>query len=118
MYLRCVVAVGGDEGSPGELESGEVEWARGECREESAAVVGPLAVVVVVVVIVRGEECVTEADAALECVACEEVAWEVCLPCCCKTEWARKAERKEERNGWFEGMSPAVCLFVARPVGL
>ena len=86
MYRRCVVAVGGDEGSPGEVESGEVEWARGECREESAAVVAPFDVVVVVVVMVRGVECVTEADAVLECVACEEVTWEVCLPCCWRTE--------------------------------
>jgi hypothetical protein len=105
-----VAAVGGDEGSPGEAESGEAEWARGECREERAAVVAPLDVVAVVVVIVRGEECVTEADAVLECVACEVVTWEACLPCCWRTECARKADRKEERNGWFEGMSSSACL--------
>lgn len=41
-------------GLPGEVERGEVEWARGECREESAAVVTPLDVVFVAVFIVRG----------------------------------------------------------------
>jgi hypothetical protein len=119
MYRRCVVAVGGDSGSPGDVDSGDVEWARGECKEESAAVVGPLAVVVVV--IVRGDECVTEAAVVLECVACEEVTWEVCLPCCWSTECARKADRKEERKvGWFEGISPFVCLLAcsAPPVGV
>lgn len=78
------------------MESGELECARGEWREESAAVVGPLAAVVV---IVRGEECVTEVVVAVvECVACEEVTCEVCFPCCWRTEWARNAERKEERK--------------------
>lgn len=71
IYLRCVAAVGEEEGSPGEVESGEVGCARGECREVSVAVAAPL--VVDVVVIVRGEECDTAADAVLACAACEEV---------------------------------------------
>lgn len=118
MYRRWVVGEGEDEGSPGEVESGEVEWVRGECRAVRALVVAPLDVVVVVAVMVRGEECVTVAVpvAALVCVVCEETC-EVCLPCCWRpccwsTEWARKAERKD-RNGWFVGIS-SVCPCLLR----
>lgn len=49
-------AEGGGEGLPGEVERGEVEWARGDCREEITVVVVPLDVVFAAVVMVRGAE--------------------------------------------------------------
>lgn len=89
------------------MDNGEVECVRGECREVRAAVVvvvAPLEVVALVVM-VRGEECEGEAAAVvLDWVGCDDETLGVGLPCCCKAECARKAERKEERKGWFEGI--------------
>jgi hypothetical protein len=99
------------EVSPGEVESGDAECVRGEWREVRAAVVAPLDVAEALVVMVRGEEREGAAAAVLDCVDCDAETLGVGLPCCCRAEWARKAERKEKRNGWFDGISALDCCF-------
>ena len=95
----------------GDGERAEVLWCvRGEWRVDRAAVVAP-APGLVVVVMARGFEG-EEADWAVlvEAWVVEEEVREVGLGCDCWviTEWALKAERKEDRNGRLVGISASV----------
>lgn len=77
---------------PGDVERGEAECVRGECRDVRAVVVGPPFDEVVIVRGCDGWGCCAEEDE-------EEAAFPVDM-----AEWARKAARKLERKGLWVGI--------------
>lgn len=91
---------------PGDVDSGEAECVRGDCRDVRAVVVGPPFDEVFIVRGCEGWGCCEEEEG-------EEVAFPVDI-----AEWARKAARKLERKGLWVGILRVLLFLLEKEVGI